>query len=425
MPKTGVKFTKLKMSKRYKSNLLNEGYNNNPILFDKAKGSIIYSRKRKYIDLSNGAGTIFLGHNNTVFRKSLIKYLNLKLSNFAHPNIAAHNFSLTLKKVFPEYSKFIFCNTGAEANLKAIRIAKAITKKNLIVNVTGSWHGSIDQLLFNSGKNLKKISLSDGIDPEFKKNLVYIPYNDIANSKKILNKYKKKICSVLVEPIQGGLPTKTSEKYLKFLSEYCKKKGIILIFDEVLSGVRFNCSSLHSIFKIKPNISTFGKIIGGGLPIGLIGIDKSVEKKISSKKLRIFFGGTHSGNSLSTYVGNDILSYILKNKNKIFNKIESQSNKFENQINNFVKKNNIDVRIIRFDSLIRIVFSKKSIANRLQRDFFEKKKYQKREKFIAYLRNKGIFFPTNGVLTFTYSLTNQQLNYLISTITKSLKKFFS
>ncbi len=204
------------MNKHMKSNLLNEGYGKNALIFDKADGSIIYSKKKKFIDMSNGAGTVFLGHNNKIFKNSIKKYLKLKLSNFAQPNKAAVDISFTLKKIFPEFSKFILCSTGAEANLKALRISRAVSKKNVIVNATGSWHGSLDQLLFSVNSKLHKKELSEGLDSGLKKNVIYIPYNDIEHSKKILDRIKKKISCVLIEPIQGGLPTDNCIKYLKF-----------------------------------------------------------------------------------------------------------------------------------------------------------------------------------------------------------------
>ena len=144
--------------------LYNEGYNNNSVFFDKGQGSLVYSKKKAFIDLSCGAGTLLLGHNSKIFKKSFRKYLKLGLSNFAHPNSTAIELSKSLKKIFPQFNKFVLCNTGAEANLKALRIARAATGKNIIINVSGSWHGSIDQLLYNVDNNNQTKKLSDGID---------------------------------------------------------------------------------------------------------------------------------------------------------------------------------------------------------------------------------------------------------------------
>ena len=100
--------------------------------------------------------------------------------------------SKTLKKIFPKYEKFVFCNSGTEAVMKSLRVARAVTKKNIIISVTGSWHGSTSELLYTNNNKFKSIELSSGLDLNFKKNLKFIPYNDIETSEKILNKYKKK-----------------------------------------------------------------------------------------------------------------------------------------------------------------------------------------------------------------------------------------
>lgn len=413
--------------------LINEGYENNSELFQKGKGSIVRAKNKKYIDLSCGAGTLLLGHNSKIRIESIKKYLKLGLSQFSHPNKSAVELSKTLKKVFPKFYKFVLCNTGAEANIKALRIARAATGKNIVINVNGSWHGSVDQFLFNI-KNSKKYyknndknnlsNLSDGIDPNLSTNLKFVPFNNIDLTKKILDKYKKKICCILVEPIQGGFPTAQSKKYLKFLDYYCKKNNIILFFDEILTGIRINCSSVQDLFGIRTGISTFGKIIGGGMPIGLIGISKEVYKKIRKKNKKIFFGGTYSGNSLSTYVGKNTLNYIIKNKKKIFSNLELKSEKFISEINKFVKKYKLDIQAIRFHSIIRIIFSSKFIKDRPQRDFLEKSKSTQRQKFISFLKKEGIYFPGNGIIFFNSSLKNTELNYLINKFNKGLKKFF-
>ena len=119
--------------------------------------------------------------------------------------------------------------------LKSLRISKSLNKKKLTVNVTGSWHGSVDQLLFYPNKYLKPQELSDGLSLDDKKKLIYIPYNDIEKSNKILNKFKNDINCIIIEPIQAGLPLYNTEEYLKFLERFCKNNNSTLIFDEMIS----------------------------------------------------------------------------------------------------------------------------------------------------------------------------------------------
>lgn len=404
-------------------NVLNEGYHDNNIFFNKGKGSLIFSKKKKYIDLTSGSGCLILGHNNKILKDSIYKFLKLDISNFALPNKYAVEFANSLKKIYPQFAKFIFCNSGAEANIKALRICKALTNKKKIVSVSGSWHGSVDQFLFTSNKHNQPIPISAGLDDN-KKNLVYIPYNNIKVSLAILNKNIKKICCVFIEPIQGSLPGKESEDYVIFLSNYCKKNNIIFVMDEIITGLRVDGSSIQNKLNIFSDISIFGKCFGNGMPISFIGISKKIDKLLYNKKKKIYFGGTYSANSFSTFVANQTLKFILANKKKIFDKIQNSSKIFKDKINYFINKNNIDAKVYGYDSILRIIFSKNPVINRVQRDFLEKNKDENVLKFKNYLLKKGILYPKNGIIFFSYSITRNQLSFLIKNINFALKKFF-
>ena len=404
--------------------ILNENYHQNKHLLTRGMGSYVYNESKKYLDLTSGGGCLLLGHNNKTFKRSIKEFLKMEISNFAAPNKFAKKLSSSLIKILPQFKKIIFCNSGAEANLKALRICRALTKRDMVINVAGSWHGSVDQFLFTSDKNNNPIAISEGLEKNNKKNLIYIPYNDIKNSIKILEKYKSKISCVFLEPIQACLPDKNSENYLKFISEYCKKNNIILVLDEIITGLRIDGSSVQNKLNLHSDISTFGKAFGNGLPISFIGISKKIHKKITINKKKIFFGGTFSGNSLSAFVSNETLKYILKNKKIIFSKLKSYSLIFKDTINEFAKFHNIKIKVYGYDSIIRIIFSNKNIENRVQRDFLEKRKRKNVDNFYKFLFKKKIIYPKNGIIFLSYALKNNEFKYLIKTIKYGLKKFF-
>lgn len=403
--------------------ILNENYYQNKNLFTKGIGSYVYVKSKKYFDLTSGGGCLLLGHNNQILKKTIIDYIKKNISNFASPNKYAKDLSLSLIKIFPQFKKIIFCNSGAEANLKALRICKAITKKKIIINVAGSWHGSVDQFLYTSSRRHLPIAISEGLDKNNRKNLKYIPYNDINISIKILEKYKNKICCVFLEPIQACLPDERSEDYLKFISNYCKSNKITLVLDEIITGLRIKANSVQNKLNLHSDISTFGKAFGNGLPISFIGITEKIYKKISLKKKKIFFGGTYSGNSLSTYVSQKTLNYILTRKN-IFSKIKLYSSIFKNEINSFAKFNKIKIKVYSYESIIRIVFSDEKINNRIQRDFLEKKKRKNVTNFYNFLYKRKIIYPKNGIIFFSDSINKVQLKYVINVIKSALKKYF-
>ena len=403
--------------------ILNEGYKDCKILFERGENDKIFFKNKAYIDLSNCTGSLILGHNSNIFKKSLKLYLKKKISIFAHPNTHAINFSKNIKKNFPSFSRIIFCNSGAEAVLKSLRISKSLNKKKLTVNVTGSWHGSVDQLLFYPNKYLKPQKLSDGLSLDDKKKLIYIPYNDIEKSSKILNKFKNDINCIIIEPIQACLPLGNTKNYLKFLENFCNKNNITLIFDELITGIRIRPGSIQKKYNINADITAIGKILGGGLPIGVIGISEKINKIIKKKNIKVFFGGTFSGNSLSSFVGNETLKFLFKNK-KLFSNLNKKCFYFQKSLNQFIIKERIKAKVYRFDSILRIVFSKNEIKNRIQRDFFEKKNIPNIAKFRQYLLENNIYYPSNGVIFLSNSTSYKSINYVLKYIKFGLKKFF-
>ena len=412
------------LNKNNKNFVFNEGYSNKKNLFKSALGSKIFYKGSKYIDLSLGAGSLILGHNSSIYKYAIKNLTKKNISSLAAPNQQAADFAEVINKIFPQYSKFIFCNSGTEAVFKSLRICNAISKKRMVIAVTGSWHGSVNQLLFSADKKLKPVSLSDGFLKEDKQNIKFIPYNNIKISKKILEKYKSKISCIIIEPIQGCLPLYNAKEYLKFLCEFSKKNKILIIFDEMITGLRVDGKSVQSYFNLRPDISTFGKCFGGGMPIGIIGISKKTENLIKKNKKKIFFGGTFSGNSISSYVGMLTTKYIIKNKNKIFPELEKKSIFFQSKLNTFIKKNNINAYVYRFKSILRIVFTRKKVSNRIQRDFLELKNLKNINKLRNFLFKNKVYYPSSGIIFMSECTTKSDLEILIKLFKKGLNKFF-
>ena len=407
-----------------KNNLLNEGYGFQTTFYDKGLGTYIFKNGKKYIDLCCGGGSLLMGYNHSQFLKTLKNIPEIKIANFSAPNKHAANLSLTIKKILPQFDKFILCNSGAEANTKALRICRAVTKKNKIILISGSWHGSVDQLLFKQDKHNKIIELSAGLEKNLKKNLIIIPYNNYKISKKILDENIDKICCVMVEPIQGGLPEAKSLNYLKKINSYCLKNDIIFLLDEIISGLRFNSGSFQKLADLNSDISTFGKGFGSGMPIGFIGLSKKVYDKISREKINIIFGGTFSGNSITSHVSNEFLKYFIKNSRKIIANINAKTINFSYELNLFFKQNKLEIQVYYFQSLARIIFTKEQVINRTQRDFLEKNQSTNIIKMTKELEKVGIKYPSNGVLLFNNAMNNEDIKYLIINFKKVILKIF-
>ena len=387
-----------------------------------AKGKYLYFKNKKCLDLSFASGSLLLGHTSKIFKNSLKKVEQIG-SNYSLINTFVEKFYIILKEIFPDFSKFIMCATGSEANMKVLRIARAITAKKKIVMISGSWHGSVDELLYSSKDTKSKFQkkLSNGLIDN--KNTILIPYNNIGESKKILNKQKKNIAILIIEPIQQSLPHLQSEKYIKQIFKYCKKNNILICFDEMITGMRLPEFSVFKRLKILPDILTFGKIFGGGVPIGIIGLTKKVEIKLNKNK--VFFGGTYSFNPLSSFLGLNTVSFILKNKIKIYRKLEDLSKQLTNNLNKFTDTYNIDVKLIRYASIIRIVFTKKNIENKIQKDLEELKKINKINKFKKFAFEKNIFLSNNGAIFLSYANSKKDIDYILKVFKLGFKKFLS
>jgi glutamate-1-semialdehyde 2,1-aminomutase len=189
----------------------------------------------------------------------------------------------------------------------------------------------------------------------------------------------------------------------------------------MVTGVRSDKNSVQENYKIKPDITTIGKIIGGGMPIGVIGISKKVHKLIKGKK--IFYGGTFSGNSLSSFVGNETLKYLIKNKN-IIKTVNDKSRYFQNNLNKFIYNNKMDLKIYRYSSILRIVYTNNEINSRTQRDFFENKISNKIDNFKKFLFQKNIYYPSNGIIFFSDATNYKNIDYVIKSIKEGFKKYF-
>ncbi len=402
--------------------ILNENFQKDRKHYNYGQGIYIYKNRKKYFDLSQSSGVLFLGHNHNNFKKSLKSIIKNKISISSKPNSYSEKLFKLIKFFFPNFHKIIYCTTGSESVIKALRIAKSINyKKKYLVSVTGSWHGSVDQTLFYPNKNNRPSPLSSGIDNVMKENIIFVQNQNIIQTKKILNKKKNNIYAVIIEPVMGSLPNEEMKNYLKFLVKYCKKNNITLIFDEIITGFRSENKSVQNNYNLSPDITLIGKVLGGGTPISAIGITKKISLKL--KKYKIFFGGTFSANSISSYIAMRNLIFLKKNIPNI-KKLNLKCKSFQEKINYTTKINNIDARVYRYSNIMRIVFSKKIVRNRVQRDFLENKKIMQKNKFIKYLYKNNIYYPSNGIIFLPLTTTYKEMKYLIKFISQGLKMFF-
>lgn len=390
------------------------------IIFKKSKDNNLWdSNNNKYIDFSMSNGALILGHSNKLQINSLKKQINYGL-NYSNDNLPKYNYSKALLKYFNNFHEVIFSNSGSEANTRAYRICKSISKKKDFAMVSGAWHGSLDSFMFDI-INGKKTSLSSG-NKDNLNNVHILPHNDLIKSLKILRKFKNKICMIIIECVQASFPNIKNIKYLKSIYNFAKKNGILIVFDEVITGLRVAKLAIHKKYNLKPDIVTFGKCFGAGLPIGITLISKKISYKLKKLEKKVFFGGTFSGNPLSMSAGLDTFRYLKKNK-EINNRINKMSMQIESEINNYTKKRGIDFKIIRYESILRPIFTSKEIFGKIERSKFD---YQNKNS--NFLRNfliiNKINLPRNGCIFISSSHKRSDIIYLTSCLKKFLKIYY-
>lgn len=363
--------------------ILNEGYDSTERA-DKAKGKYIYVNNKWVLDTSMCVGTHIFGHGAlTPFMK---KVLN-KGTLFTLPNKITDECAELLQQA-TKFNHFVFCNTGSEATLRCIRIARAYTGRDKIILFEGCWHGTHDWNL---------ALYSEGIPQAVKDMVIVLPF-----SEKALERLDQKdIALVMIEPIQSSLPLNRKD-YLNLLRKKCTDTGTILCFDEVISGFRMAIGGAAQYFNIKPDLVAYGKTIGGGFPIGIVGGDDVMN--IIKKGVRM--GGTFSANPLTM----NACKYVLK---KLL--VYSPYKKIHDTMALLSEIKTDVLQIIVLGGMARVLFTNKKINSIKDRNENELS-LNIQKQIIRQLLNKGMYLAGNNTIMFSDLHTNKDVdcikNYL-------------
>ncbi len=333
----------------------------NPVFIKKGKGSkIIDIDNREYIDYCLSWGVLILGHANQVVTSSVYDTIQNGTS-FGAPTVQETELAKLVVEAVPSIEQVRFVNSGTEAVMSAIRLARAFTKKKKIVKFDGCYHGHADHLLVSAGSGLatlKKAS-SEGVPEEFINETISIPFNDENVVRDTFKRYKGEIAAVIVEPVPANmgvvLPLKN---YLSFLRKITTDSDALLVFDEVITGFRFGFGGVQSIFGIEPDLTTFGKILGGGFPIGVYAGKRRIMSLISPDG-PVYQAGTLSGNPVAVTAGIATLE-VLK-QNGFYNTLNLKAAYFESELNKIISKKDIQVNF--FNSMFTIFCSDSPVNN--------------------------------------------------------------
>ena len=287
--------------------------NGNPIFFKKAKGPyLIDADNNKYIDYIGSWGPMILGHSNPKIIKAVSRQLELGTSYGAPTSIESDTAKL-IKKCFPSIQKIRMVNSGTEATMSAVRLARGYTNKTKIIKFDGCYHGHVDSLLIKAGSGVSTFGLPDspGIPNELAKKTLSCEFNNKDSFLRVFNKVKNDLAAVIVEPIAGNMGFIPGDKsFLKLLRKKTSENNSLLIFDEVMTGFRVSLGGAQELYGIKPDLTTLGKVIGGGLPVGAFGGKKKVMDCLAPNG-PVYQAGTLSGNPLAMAAGSTLIKLLI------------------------------------------------------------------------------------------------------------------
>ncbi len=376
-----------------------------PIFFKSAKGPILIDEDdNRYIDFIGSWGPMILGHSNPVVLNAIRAQLELGTSYGAPTSLESILASL-IKSQVPTMKKLRMVNSGTEATMSCIRLARGYTGKDKIIKFTGCYHGHVDSLLVKAGSGVSTFGLPDspGIPSKLAALTYSCPYNDIEAVSEVVNEIGDDLAAIIVEPIAGNMGFIPGEhKFLSTLRELCNKSESLLIFDEVMSGFRVALGGAQSIYSIKPDLTALGKVIGAGLPVGSFGGKQSIMDQLAPIG-PIYQAGTLSGNPLAMSAGVALLEAVI-NLNP-FDELQIASSEIMLHIKNLMSEKGIPFSTSSIGGMFGFFLSEN-----LPRNFEDVLKTDDKmfKKFFNAALNQGIYFAPSRFEAGFISSTHDQ-----------------
>ena len=365
-----------------------------PLFIEKGDGSYIWDADgNQFIDFCCSWGPLILGHNHPKIKEKVIEAMQNGMS-FGAPTALENE----LAELIIKHNKFIeklrFVSSGTEAVMSAIRLARGYTKRDKILKFEGCYHGHSDSLLVKAGSGLVTFgeTSSAGVPKSFADETIVVALNDKEALQKAFNEFKDQIAAVIIEPIPANNGLLLQEKeFLQFLREICTKNETLLIFDEVISGFRIGFEGAAAYYQIKPDIITYGKIIGGGLPVGAYGSTAKIMNNISPDGA-VYQAGTLSGNPVAMAAGIAQLNELLRMG--FYRDINNKTEEFTSAIQRFATARNYKFKVFSIGSIFWFAFTEREAIRRA--DEIDPASMEKFKKFHRELINRGIYLGPSG-----------------------------
>ena len=328
----------------------------NPVFFDHGKGSKLYDVDgNEFIDCISSWGPLIFGHADKITQEKLNEYLS-KGTTYGAPTIIESKMAKKIIELVPSIEKVRMVNSGTEATMSAIRLARGYTSRNLILKFSGNYHGHGDSFLIKAGSGAMTLGLPDspGVTKNTAKDTIIAEFNSIESVKEQFKQNLDQIAAVIIEPVAGNMGlVKSRRDFLVELRNICDENKTLLIFDEVMSGFRLAAGGAQEVYNVIPDITTLGKIIGGGLPVGAYG-GKSEIMDYLAPNGPVYQAGTLSGNPLAMSAGLSVLNRLNK---KLYEKLENITKEIEKGFLKNIKETKSKAIINRAGSMMTLFFT--------------------------------------------------------------------
>jgi glutamate-1-semialdehyde 2,1-aminomutase len=394
-----------------------------PIFVKSAKGAYLYDEDgNRLIDYINSWGPMILGHAYEPVVEAVIEKAKLGTS-FGMPTELETQIAALAVSMVPNIDKIRFVNSGTEACMSAVRLARGFTKRDKIIKFAGCYHGHSDSFLIQAGSGAVTFGTpnSPGVTAGTAKDTLLAKYNDLDNVKAVIEANKNEIAAIIVEPVAGNMGCIPPVKgFLEGLRELCTANGILLIFDEVMTGFRLARGGVQELFNINADIVCFGKVIGGGLPVGAFAAREEIMNYLAPLG-PVYQAGTLSGNPLAMAAGLAMLK-ALDNDREIFKRLEEKTAYLGAGIERVLKANNIVFTINQIGSMISVHFDANPVTDFQSAAAGDNATFKK---FFHGLVSEGVYIAPSAYETWfiTDALTYEDLDFTINAIDKVSKTF--
>lgn len=394
-----------------------------PVFAKSAKGAYIYDEdNNKLIDYINSWGPMILGHAHQAVVDAVIEKTQSGTSFGMPTEIETQIASLAVSMV-PNIDKIRFVNSGTEACMSAVRLARGFTGKDKIIKFAGCYHGHSDSFLIQAGSGAVTFGTpnSPGVTEGTAKDTLLATYNDLDNVAQTIAANKNEIACIILEPVAGNMGCiPPADGFLEGLRELCDKNNILLIFDEVMTGFRLAPGGVQELFGVKADIVTFGKVIGGGLPVGAFAARSEIMDYLAPIG-PVYQAGTLSGNPLAMAAGLAMLTELNNNRD-IFKSINEKTEYLHKGLEKVLKEENVEHTINRIGSMISIHFSKTPVINFDTAANANNKTFKK---FFHGMLNEGVYIAPSAFETWFIcdALSYDDLDFTIEACRKVVKTF--